>query len=66
MVENSPFDLEGGSGSRLDELELEGLEAGLAIKNPPKKPTKNVFLFFFILNFFMKIIPTFFFETDFL
>jgi hypothetical protein len=34
MVENSPFDLEGGSGSRLDELELEGLEAGLA-----KKPT---------------------------
>jgi hypothetical protein len=26
MVENSPFDLEGGSGSRLDELELEGLE----------------------------------------
>jgi hypothetical protein len=37
MVENSPFDLEGGSGSRLDELELEGLEAGLAIKNQPKK-----------------------------
>jgi hypothetical protein len=37
MVENSPFDLEGGSGSRLDELELEGLEAGLAITNPPKK-----------------------------
>jgi hypothetical protein len=51
MVENSPFDLEGGSGSRLDELELEGLEAGLAIKNPPKKTTKTVFFVFFILNF---------------
>ena len=26
MVENSPFDLEGGSGSRLEEIEDEGLE----------------------------------------
>jgi hypothetical protein len=60
MVENSPFDLEGGSGSRLDELELEGLEAGLAIKkttqknpkNPPKNPLKMFVGFFLILNFF--------------
>jgi hypothetical protein len=30
MVENSPFDLEGGSGSRLEELDLEevGVELG--------------------------------------
>jgi hypothetical protein len=41
MVENSPFDLEGGSGSRLDELELEGLEAGLAIKKPTQKNPKK-------------------------
>jgi hypothetical protein len=47
MVENSPFDLEGGSGSRLDELELEGLEAGLAIKNPPKKKKKKPIKCFF-------------------
>jgi afadin len=25
---------------------LQPLQAGLAIKNPPKKPTKNVFFFF--------------------
>ncbi len=41
-----------------------GEQAGLAIKNPLKKPTKNVF-FFLIFNFFMKIIQMFLFETDF-
>jgi hypothetical protein len=49
-------------------------EAGLAIKNPPKKTHlkthyKCFFLFFWVfLNFlfFMKIIQTFLFETDFL
>jgi hypothetical protein len=50
------------------------VEAGLAIKkthpkkptqkNPPKKPTKNVFLVFFNFKFFTKI-QTFLFETDF-
>jgi hypothetical protein len=35
-------------------------------KNPPKKPTKNVFCrFFFFFLFFMKIIQTFLFQTDF-
>ncbi len=62
---------------RLRILGLVYLDAGLAIKNPPKKiqkthlkkPTKKVFLgffyFFFIFIFFMKIIQTFLFETDF-
>jgi hypothetical protein len=52
----------------------EALEAGLAIKNPPKKnqkktpkkPLKMGFLVFFYFYFFMKIIQTFLFETDFL
>jgi hypothetical protein len=47
----------GGGGQDL-------LLAGLAIKIPTKKPTKNVF-FFFNFKFFMKIIQTFLFETDF-
>jgi hypothetical protein len=54
------------------------IKAGLAIKNPPKKPKNNhlkkpltfffVFLVFFIFYFlfFMKIIQTLLFETDFL
>jgi hypothetical protein len=57
------------------------IEAGLALKNPPKKthpkkpqkthlkkPTKNVFFVWVFLNFlfFMKIIQTFLFQTDFL
>ncbi len=47
------------------------LEAGLPIKNLPKKPTENDFLGFFgfflgyNFLFFMKIIQTFLFETDF-
>jgi hypothetical protein len=55
------------------------LQAGLAIKNPTKKPnqnnpkkihlkkpTKNGFFgFFFNFKFFMKILQTFLFETDF-
>ncbi len=49
----------------------ETLQEGLAIKNPPKKPpnktTKNVFFWVFLnFLFFMKIIQTFLFETDFL
>ncbi len=43
------------------------LDPGLAIKNPPKKTTKNIFLGVFLkFLFFMKIIQTFLFETDFL
>jgi hypothetical protein len=50
--------------------EVEAPKAGLAIKNPPKKPPKKPlkmgFLGFFILFlFFMKILQTFLFETDF-
>jgi hypothetical protein len=41
------------------------LDAGLAIKNPPKNPLKMFFLGFFLnFKFFIKI--TFLFETDFL
>jgi hypothetical protein len=53
---------------------VSGLEPGLAIKKQPKKPKKNLlkkplkcFLGFFLnFEFFMKIIQTFLFETDFL
>jgi hypothetical protein len=59
-------DEEGGLSNRA----LAGVQAGLPIKNPhkkPKKTTKNVFFgFFFNFLFFMKIIQTFLFETDFL
>jgi hypothetical protein len=53
-------------------------KAGLATKNPPKKstrknpkktsknPLKMDFWFFFNFKFFLKIIQTFLFETDFL
>jgi hypothetical protein len=49
----------------------DGLEAGLAIKNPPKKKQKkktmNMVLGVFLnFKFFTKIIQTFLFETDFL
>jgi hypothetical protein len=57
---------------------LDGLPPGLAVKNPPKKnpPKKNnqknppkkpqkMFCVFLNFKFFMKIIQTFFFETDF-
>jgi hypothetical protein len=49
-------------------MSLGRLLSGLAIKNQPKKPQKktlNIFFFFFF-KFFMKIIQTFLFETDFL
>jgi hypothetical protein len=54
---------------------LAGAWPGLALKkptqknpkNPPKKPTKNVFFWVFLnFSFFMKIIQTFLFQTDFL
>jgi hypothetical protein len=53
--------------------EQEDVQAGLAIKNPPKKPKephlkkplKMGFLGFFKFFLFMKIIQTFLFETDF-
>jgi hypothetical protein len=55
-----------------DSVELLRLDkTGLAIKNPPKKNQKNrkkcfYWFFFKFFNFFMKIIQTFLFETDFL
>jgi hypothetical protein len=54
---------EGRAGGEYDAVRL---QPGLAIKNPPKKPTKNVFMGFYkIFLSFMKI-QTFLFETVFL
>jgi hypothetical protein len=65
--EGGPGRKEGGPGR---ETVVGVLKAGLAIKNPPKKPlkkpTKNGFFeVFLVFNFVLKIIQTFLFETDF-
>ncbi len=66
----------GGKGGRSRSREREREKAGLAIKkpnpkkptqkNPPKNPLKMSFGVFLTFLFFMKIIQTFLFETDFL